>query len=305
MISPLTESLWLLRVKVTPFRLPIISGRCPGMDRSNIQFRPIAFGRGMAFTLIELLVVIAVIAILAALLLPGLQGAKLRAQQVSCLSNLRQMAVARQIYADDFGPFDIPEALLSQAFSHLNSYGVTPGVLLCASAAVTNSQSPPFYDGIWPGAADQAWSAPTLNYPNPMVGRMVGSYAFNLNLAQSHPGVPERWIGKNIPAHPSQTPTFADAVTPVVYAVVAVPPPANLYNPMAPPGGIAMSGLMIARHGSRPASAAPRNIDISKPLPGIIDLALYDGHVEKSPLENLWNYYWNADWWVPGRRPGL
>jgi len=61
---------------------------------------------------------------------------------------------------------------------------------------------------------------------------------------------------------------------------------------------------MIARHGSRPASAAPRNVDISKPLPGMIDLAFYDGHVENSLLENLWNYYWSADWVIPRPRPG-
>jgi hypothetical protein len=30
----------------------------------------------------------------------------------------------------------------------------------------------------------------------------------------------------------------------------------------------------------------------------MIDLALFDGHVEKSPLENLWTYYWTADWQV-------
>jgi prepilin-type N-terminal cleavage/methylation domain-containing protein/prepilin-type processing-associated H-X9-DG protein len=63
--------------------------------------RPAGARARRAFTLIELLVVVAIIAILAAMLMPSLKGARDRAKAVHCMNNLKQIGIAAGAYATE------------------------------------------------------------------------------------------------------------------------------------------------------------------------------------------------------------
>ena len=59
------------------------------------------FQGSLGFTLVELLVVIAIIAILAALIIPSVSGARRSAEKVACASNLKQLSIAMSLYLED------------------------------------------------------------------------------------------------------------------------------------------------------------------------------------------------------------
>src|SRR6185503_8142482 len=69
------------------------------LRQAAFDLRPCRAG----FTLMELLVVCALIAVLAALLLPAVSKSATSAQRIKCVSNLRQLGLAAQMYWDENG----------------------------------------------------------------------------------------------------------------------------------------------------------------------------------------------------------
>ena len=140
-----------------------------GLSRGRFASRG-AFSRAGAFSLVELLVVIGIIGVLLSLLMPALARARQHANSVKCMSNLRQIGLALQIYSETYKGWLYPVGARDPVTGVPRTLGLEPGL--------PKEQR-------WPSLVFQppVWNPPIMLCPSDFEPAEEHSYLLNKHLA--------------------------------------------------------------------------------------------------------------------------
>ena len=232
--------------------------------------------RHTAFTLIELLVVIAIIAILAAILFPVFAQARAKARQATCLSNLKQIALAQMMYSQDY----------DENFAPYQLNYVCPWPDLCGNTFPTSVS---YLFLVQPYSKSNLYSrcpdAKPTQEVNNTARRLVREGRIGYGMAYPIPG--------EVFGELAGATALARMDAPASHALVmdAMPDGANgqgIYNPWGGYYSHATTPFSMREYGGSQELNSANHMRPEGRHATLVDVAFCDGHVKSLPFEQVY-----------------